>query len=186
MDEAVQLLEACRDLRETLIIRYFLFNGLNPMELASARIEHLDVINGVLWLPRRHWKNNCVCDIDRETIQLQTMYSDGRRKGPLLRSQRRGHLSPPHLRYLVHRIADRTEIRGKEHICPRVLKYVFATTWLDTGGNLGSLQKQLSHKHLWSTGRYLRFTMRDVKNDHARLIWRAKHAQKTEPLRPVP
>jgi hypothetical protein len=65
------------------------------------------------------------------------------------------------------------EPSGKEAISPLILKRTFAREWLLSGGCLGTLQKQFSHKHLWSTAHYLRFVMEDVKPDHARMLTHA-------------
>ena len=178
LDQMLQLLDAAKDLTETLAIRYMALNGLSPMEVAAARIEHLDPVEGMLFLPRRHWKQNCICDIDGETIRLQIIYSGGRRKGPLLRSVRKGHFTRFGGHGLVKRVALRTAIPDREKVCPLILKRTFARVYLKTpGNNIGSLQKQFSHKHLWSTARYLRFLIEDVKENHARMMERVKHAE---------
>ena len=180
LDQALEVLAAAETPRETLVIRYMVFNGLSPMEIGGARIGHLDPIEGTLFLPRRHWKRNQICDIDPETVRLQIIYSGARKKGPLLRSNRRGHYSRTGLYYLVKRVAMRTSIPGREKISPRVLKRTFAREWLLSGGSVGSLQKQFSHTKLESTAHYLRFVLEDVKRNHARLMKRVKHGQKTE------
>lgn len=186
LDQALELLEAAADMKERLVIRYMVFNGLSPMEVAAARIEHLDPVECTLFMPRRHWKDNCIADVDTETVRLQIIYTGSRKKGPLIRSRKLGHFSPKGLWRLVKRVALRTQIAEKEKISPLILKRTFAREYLVTPGNtLGSLQKQLSHKHLWSTAHYLRFIMEDVRRNHSRMMRRVEHA-KTERLRPIP
>jgi integrase len=162
------------------------YNGLSTMEAADGRIEHLDPAECILFLPRRHWKRNCVCHIDAETVRLQTIYADGRRKGPLLRSNKGGHFTRIGLYNVVKRAAARTDIPCNELISPLTLKRTFAREWLRSGGTVCSLQKQLGHKHLWSTAHYLRFIMEDVLQDHARLMRRVEVDQEAEPVRLVP
>jgi len=177
-DQALELLRACRDLRERLTIRYFWLNGLSPMELSNARVEHLDPLSCTLFLPRRHWKRNCLTDIDPETVRLQVIYSGDRTEGPLIRVKGGGPPAPMTLWDNVKHIALRTGIPGKEAISPLVLKRTFAREWLLSGGSVGTLQKQFSHKHLWSTAHYLRFVMEDVQPNHRRMATRlAKEVQ---------
>jgi len=171
LDQARELLRATRTLREKLVIRYFLLNGLAPTELSLARLEGLDPVNCTLFLPKRHWKKNCLADIDPETVKLQIIYAGNRVEGPLIQG-RQGGLKFNWLNRTVHKVADRTCIAGKEHICPIVLKRTFAREWLLSGGGVGTLQKQFSHKHLWSTAHYLRFVMEDVKPEHRRMTTR--------------
>jgi len=185
LDQALDMEKAAKNLCERLAIRYMVYNGLSPMELSAARIEHLDPVECRLFLPRRHWKRNCVCDIDAETVRLQAIYSEGRKKGPLLRSRKHGHLTHHGLWRLVKRVAKRTAIPGAERINSRILKRTFAREWLLAGGTIGSLQKQFSHKHLWSTAHYLRFVLEDVRRNHVKLMERVKVGQATESARLV-
>lgn len=186
LDQAIQLLEAADNMTDRLAIRYCLFNGLSPMEISAARIEHLDPVECMLYLPRRHWKNECVCRIDHETVKQQIIYSGDRKKGPLLRSQTTGgHYSRCGIWQVIKRVARGTIIPDRERISPRVLKRTFAREYLLTPGNtVGSLQKQFSHLHLTSTAHYLRFVMEDVRRDHARMMERIEGA-KTKPVRQI-
>jgi len=179
LDQAQELLSKALDLREKLVIRYFMLNGLSPMELSNARIEHMDPVSCTLFLPRRHWKRNCLTDVDPETVRLQAMYSGDRVEGPLIIGRTGENLKPCWLWHVVKDVALRTSIPGKELISPLVLKRTFAREWLLSGGSVGSLQKQFSHKHLWSTAHYLRFVMEDVKPNHLRMLRRlsAKRAR---------
>jgi len=180
LDQAKELVSAARDLKERLAIRYMVYNGLSPMEVSAARIEHLDPVEGTLFLPRRHWKRNCLAHIDAETVRLQIIYSGARKKGPLIRSQKGGHLGRFGVWHLVRRVARRTTMPGWHRISPRILKRTFAREWLLAGGNIGSLQKQFSHKHLWSTAHYLQFVMEDILRNHAKLMGRVGHGKENE------
>lgn len=178
LDQALQLLDAAKNLTETLVIRYCQFNGLSPMEIGAARIEHLDPVECILFLPKRHWKRNCICKIDDETVRLQIMYCGSRKKGPLLRSQRGTHFTRHGIYNTVKRVALRTMIPDKEAVSPRTLKRTFAREYLMTTGNtICSLQRQFGHKHLWSTAHYLRFDLSDVRRDHTRMMERIKNAR---------
>lgn len=194
LDQALELLRACHKidprlknpklrkqliLKRKLAVRYFMYNGLSPMELANARIEHLDPVNRELFLPRRHWKDNQVTDIDPETVRLQIMYSGNRKKGPLLISRKtQGHFARNGLWDLIKRIAAQTNILGKQQINPLILKRTFARIFLKTPGNtVAALQKAFSHKHLWSTAHYLRFVLDDVRREKGEMMKRVEHAK---------
>jgi len=180
LDQAIEMVDTTRNLKERLVLRYCVFNGLSPMEISAARIEHLDPVECTLYLPRRHYKRNCVCAIDPETVRLQILYSESRKKGPLIRSQKGGHMTRFGIWHLVKSVARRTSIPNAEKISPRTLKRTFGREWLRSGGNIGSLQKQFSHKHLWSTAHYLRFNLEDVEQNHAKLMRRVKHEERLQ------
>lgn len=185
-DQAKELLSAAETLREKLVIRYFMLNGLAPMELSLARLEGLDPVNCTLFLPKRHWKKNCLADIDFETVRLQVVYAGERIEGPLLLG-RKGNVKQVWLWHIVKTVASRTNIAGKDKVSPIILKRTFARAWLlsgsnKDGGNLATLQKQFGHKHLWSTAHYVRFFMEDVKIDHKRMIDRFNTGQSEKVL----
>jgi len=198
-DQAIQLLTLSKErvataqthlqkdqrLKQLLVIRYFMLNGLSPMELSNARIEHLDPLEGTLYLPRRHWKRNCLTNIDSETVKLQIIYTGSRKKGPLIRSRNtKGHIQPKGLWRLVKLIAERTTIPNAEKISPLILKRTFARLYIKTRGNtIAGLQKQFSHKHLWSTAHYLRFVLDDVKIEHNRMV---RQVEETKSVRQIP
>lgn len=170
IDQTRELLRAAQTMREKLIIRYFLLNGLSPMELRYAQLEHLNPVDCTLFLPKRHWKKNCLTDIDAETVKLQIVYAGDRVEGPLIPGRYGKALKHCWLWHIVKEVAMRTNIASKEKVSPIILKRTFARLWLLSGGNVGTLQKQFSHKHLWSTAHYLRFVMEDVKPDHKRML----------------
>jgi integrase len=130
--------------------------------------------------------------IDKETLFLTAEYIGARKRGPLIRGWRGTPLTRHAIWYIVKRTARRAGVRCADKISPRTLKYIFATTWLKPKpvpflvrcpccerafrvfiplpGSVGTLQKQLSHKHLESTAAYLRFVMDDVRPEYDRLM----------------
>ena len=169
-------------MKERLVIRYMVFNGLSPMEVSGARIEHLDPVECTLFMPRRHWKNNETTDIDPETVRLQIIYSGARKRGPLVRSKTGGHYVRQTLWRIVKAVALRTSIPGKEAISPLILKRTFARVFLRTPGNtLAALQRAFSHKHLASTAHYLRFVLNDVRREKAKMMERVERAKTERP-----
>lgn len=166
-----ELHDAAINLKETLVIRYAVFNGLCPMEIAGACREHLYPEDHILVLPKRHWKTNCVTTIDTETIRLQLLYSGPRETGPLILNPHGRHLSRQGVWYIVKQVARRTSIPNYWMLSPRVLKYTFARMWLLTPGNtIGTLQRAFSHKHLSSTAHYLKFILPDVRREKHKLM----------------
>ena len=182
LDQALELEKAAKNMKERLVIRYMIFNGLSPMEISAARIEDLNPKTRILFMPRRHWKNNETTDIDPETMRLQIIYSGARKKGPLIRSNRGGHYERRGLWTLVKSVARRTTIPDKQKVCPLILKRTFARIYLKTPGNtIAALQRAFGHKHLWSTARYLRFVLEDVRLEKARMMERIEHAKTEQP-----
>ena len=192
MDEAIHILEAAETLRNKLVIRYPLFAGLESSEVTEAQIEHLDFVEGTLYLPRRHWHKDGYACIDQETLHLTAKYIGNRKTGPIIRGPHGGPVTKMTVWRIVREAAIRAGVRCADKINPRTLRYVFATTWLKPKpvpflarcpccdcvfqmfiplpGSVGTLQKQLSHKKLESTAAYLKFVMDDVKPEHERLI----------------
>lgn len=178
LNQALELLNAARNLKECLAVRYCQFNGLSPMEISNARREHLDPATCTLLLTRRHWKDNEPADIDPETVRLQLSYSGPLETGPLLRNRYGGHLTRQGVWDIVKRVALRTNIPDKEQICPRILKYTFASLFLKPEENtVKELQKAFSHKHLASTEHYLKCNLADVHRAKTRMMVKVEQKQ---------
>lgn len=192
MDEAINIIDGAKTLRDKLVIRYLLFVGLEPREIGEACIEHIDFVEGTLYIPSRHWHKDGYPCVDQETLHLTAKYAGSQTQGPLIRGAHGGHLKRMQIWRIVRDAAVRAGVRCAHKIHPRTLKYIFATTWLKPKpvpflvrcpccdrvfqifiplpGSVGTLQKQLSHKHLSSTAHYLKFIMDDVRPEYDRLM----------------
>lgn len=174
MDEAQRIIKAATKLRDKIIIRLALFSGIQRREIAEARIEHIDPIEQVIWLPKRHWNKDGYACLDTETLTLLTQYVGTRTRGPLFKGRTHGHLNVVRVWQIVKTAALQANVRLAEQCGPRVLRHTFATTWLKNKGNIVLLQKQLGHKHLRSTACYLDFVMTDVRPEYNRIIRKAR------------
>ena len=201
-DEALRVEEAAESLRDRLIIRLCMYVGMRAHEVAEARIEHVDPVNGWIYVPHGHTSGPRISVIDRETLKLLAIYVGSRKKGPLLLRNGGLPISRDTAYRAVRKAGERSGINKSKPIGPLVLKHTFSTTWLrgapktkilecpmcgaksvvdiKTPGNIRLLQKQLGHQKLESTAHYLDWIPDEVKSEHERLFERKREASAVE------
>jgi integrase/recombinase XerD len=168
--QGLQVEKAARSLRARLIIRLVLFVGMRAHEIADARIEHVDPINGLIYVPHGHSSGPRWAAVDQTTLQLLMKYVGSRVRGPLLIRHDGSAITRHIVYYQVMRAAALSGIVSVKRVGPNVLKHTFATTWIRKDGNLILLKKQLGHRKLDSIQAYLDLLPEEVKAEHSRLF----------------
>jgi integrase len=169
-DEALRVEKAAASSRDRLIVRLGIYVGMRAHEIADARIEHVDLINEVIYIPHGHAAGPRYAAVDFETLKLLATYVGSRVKGPLLARSNGQPISRWVVYCAVKKAAEKSGVVRVRPIGPLMLRHTFATTWLRREGNIHLLQKQLGHQHLGSTEHYLDFLPEEVKAEHARLF----------------
>jgi site-specific recombinase XerD len=152
-DEAKQIVDACADLRERLIVTLLIRCGLRLSELRNMRVE--DVRRG----PRQlsvigKGNKEDLIDVTGETLALieEWVAQLRNRQGYLLPGRRRGEpLSLSAIRAVVYRVTTRAGRR----LNPHALRHSTATIHLEQGTDLRTIQTLMRHKNISTTQLYL-------------------------------
>jgi integrase/recombinase XerD len=177
-DEALRVERAAETLRDRLIVRLGMYVGMRAHEIADARIEHVDLINELIYIPHGHLAGPRYAAVDFETLRLLVMYVGSRRRGPLLTRSNGEPITREIVYYAVKKAGEKAGVVRSRPIGPLILRHTFATTWLRRKGNIHLLQRQLGHQQLKSTAYYLDFLPDEVKAEHARLFEPARAVQR--------
>jgi len=169
-DEAKTVEAAAGSLRNRVVVRLCLYAGLRAHEVADARIEHIDPVNGWIYIPHGHNNGPRFVAIDSQTVTLLSSYVGPRKKGPLITHANGERIGRWSVYYIVRSTGEKSLIRKGKPIGPVMLRHTFATTWLRRKGNIRLLQQQLGHKQIRSTGYYLDFLPEEVKSEHSALF----------------
>jgi len=169
-DEAKTVEGMAQSLQHRSIIRLCLYGGMRAHEVADARIEDVDPITGVIYVPHGHRNGPRYVAVDKETLRLLAVYVGPRKKGPLFVKADGAPITRYIVYYAVDRAAKRTGIKKRKGISPVMLRHTFATTWLKRKGNIRLLQKQLGHAKLESTAYYLDWMPEEVKMEYEQLF----------------
>lgn len=169
-DEAKTVEGCANSLRARLIIRLCLYTGMRAHEVADARVEDVDPVNGWIYVPHGHNNGPRYVMVDKETLRLLAMYVGSRKKGPLLIREDGAKITRYMVYYAVMRAGKRSGIQKRKGISPVMLRHTFATTWLKRKGNIRLLQKQMGHAKLESTAYYLDWMPEEIKTEYEQLF----------------
>lgn len=169
-DEAKTVEGCANSLRSRLIVRLCLYTGMRAHEVADARIEDVDPVNGWIYIPHGHRSGPRYVAVDKETLRLLAVYVGSRKKGPLLVREDGRSISRFIVHYAIMRAGKRSGIQKPKRISPVMLRHTFATTWLKRKGNIRLLQKQMGHSKLESTAYYLDWMPEEVKMEYEQLF----------------
>jgi len=151
--------------RNRLLIRLLIVTGLRVAELASLKVEDVDLDNGALYVWSGKFRKQRIALVDPETVQILKGYCDGRDPKAMLIG-----LKPRQIENIVKRYAITAGVRWAEHVSPHRLRDTFAVHWVRKAGDLESLRRLLGHSSLASTQRYLVFDFDEVKATYDRIF----------------
>lgn len=165
-DEALKVEAAARSLRDRIVIRLPFRVGMRAHEVADSRVEHVDPVDELIYIPHGHRTGARFSCVDRGTLQLLTVYVGPRKKGPLFFTRRGSQIDRRDVYEICRNAGQRAGIVKPTPVNPLMLKHTFATTWLQRHGNIRLLQKQLGHVKLESTAHYLDWLPEEVKSEY--------------------
>lgn len=158
--------------RDRAIIELLYSSGLRVSELTEARIENIDLDEGVIRVTGKGNKTRLV-PVGQQARQALNDYLINERP-KLVRSQRtsshiflsvRGSsLTPNRIRQILKR---RAELAGiKKNVYPHLLRHSFATHLLGNGADLRVIQEMLGHADIATTQIYTHVDRSQLKTLH--------------------
>jgi len=158
--------------RNRLLIRLLIVTGLRVAELASLRVEDVDLDNAMIYVWSGKGRKQRTVLVDPETLGLLKKYCQDRDpKSELI------GLRVRRIREIVKRYAIAAGVKWAEYVSPHRLRDTFAVQWVRRGGDLESLRRLLGHSSLAMTQKYLVFEFDEVKAQYDR-IWGKKQERR--------
>jgi len=153
--EALQLVNAPRNLKHRMILQLAYTTGLRRAELLALKLSHIDSERNVLRVVLGKGKKSREVPVpDTLIAQLRQYYKSFRPKTYLFEGYKPGvQYSATSIERIVKSAAVKAGI--KKDIYPHVLRHSFATHMLEKGVNLKRLQIILGHNSLKTTSVYL-------------------------------
>ncbi|MEM9478856.1 MAG: site-specific tyrosine recombinase/integron integrase [Verrucomicrobiota bacterium] len=159
------------DLRDRAILETFYGSGLRVSELATARLENLDLEGGFLRVTGKGNKTRIVPIGTAERERIERYLQSGRphmvtkkTSSEIFLSVRGGPLTTERLRQIVRERAKRAGI--EERIYPHLLRHTFATHLLGNGADLRVIQELLGHADIATTQIYTHVDDKRLKSVH--------------------
>lgn len=160
--EADQLANACETLEDRLVIWTLLDTGLRVSELCALTRESIQWQEKAMRIKGKggaHGKGNKHRVVPM-SLRVRTLLD------PYFTLHERWFAGERQMQKIVKRVANRAGIRHP--VTPHVLRHTWATTALQKGLSLPTVQKILGHNRLTTTAIYLNFTDTHVLEEFAR------------------
>ena len=164
IEEIKRMQQACRDVRQLLVLNLLYDTGLRVREVVRLRISDFDKHHRTIMV--RNSKGNKTRVVQYGAALRQTMKSyckvrGGVRKDTLIESIKdKGQpLSKRGVQHIVREMVKRSGI--KKRVSPQTLRHTYAVHYLNAGGTLRQLQVLLGHEYLTTTLHYLKYANPD-------------------------
>ena len=159
-EEIKQLFNACRDVRQLLVIQLLFDSGMRIGELLRLSLKDFDKNNRTIILRRTKGQQLRVVPYGehirttlRQYIQMLGYFP----KHNLIESYKvKGQpISLRGLQHIIRQVAKRSGIKKK--ITAHTLRHSYAVHFLNNGGHLPQLKTLLGHKNITTTLHYLKY-----------------------------
>lgn len=164
IEEIKRMQQACRDVRQLLVLNLLYDTGLRVREVVRLRISDFDKHHRTIMV--RNSKGNKTRVVQYGAALRQTMKSyckvrGGVPKDTLIESIKdKGQpLSKRGVQHIVREMVKRSGI--KKRVSPQTLRHTYAVHYLNAGGTLRQLQVLLGHEYLTTTLHYLKYANPD-------------------------
>lgn len=146
--------------RDKLIIRLLCLTGLRRGEVSSLNVEHVDVVNRVIYVRHGKGERDRVVRFPNDLAPDLADYIKGREPDePLFQSRTEGRrLSPNGVGDIF--TSKVSQVFGKR-LHPHLLRHAYATHLSRSGVPLRTIQEMLGHSSLSTTQVYLQVTAAD-------------------------
>lgn len=155
-EEVTRMLDYTTNLKHWTIFATFYGTGLRSGELRQLRVADIDSRAMVIHV--RHGKGDVPRDIGLSTVLLERLrvYWRWRRPKDWLFPSKQHPDRPMQQKAIWHACFNAGRRAGlKKRITPHVLRHSFATSLLDAGTDLRTIQVLLGHADIRTTARYL-------------------------------
>lgn len=169
------------DFRNLAIVEILLETGMRVGELCQLTIDNIDdslkiiLVNGKggkqRYLPLGAEVEAAINDYLKKCRQpLMARYHQSHHY--LIVNQYGGQITEAGITYILNQLIDRSSLTG--HIHPHMLRHTFASTMLNNGGDIRSVQELLGHASLSTTQIYTHITSKRLQDSYQQFFSRAR------------
>lgn len=162
-EEVNRMVEACSRLRDKLILLMLYTSGVRVSELVQASVENVD---GNRFTIIGKGNKPHVCYFDRTVAEQLQQYIqfEGINSGPIFRTTTGKAIHAPAITHIVRKAAKIAKI--SKHVHPHMFRHGFATSMLENGADVRTVQESLGHEQIQTTMRYLHVTDDRLRESH--------------------
>lgn len=169
--EVGKLIKGCQhNLKHQTIVITLYATGMRAGELRNLKITDIDSDRLQIRIRKGKGAKDRYIQIPSVLIEvLRKYFKKYRPEGYLFNGRKRGsQISLSAMRWVIRKSTDRMKIKRK--VSPHTLRHCYATHHLESGTDLVYLQKNLGHKHLKTTARYIHLCNRRYQHIHHPIV----------------
>jgi site-specific recombinase XerD len=157
-DEVLSVINHATMYKHQIIMTLLYSTGIRLSELTNLRIEDVHSSRGKLFIKHGKAAKDRYVDIPQSVIDsLRIYYKRCQPKHYLFNGQSKGLKMSSSAVQMSIRIA-RKRARILKQVTTHTFRHCYATHHLENGTNIVYLQKQMGHRHLKTTARYIRLS----------------------------
>lgn len=162
-DEIIAMFNACKNLEEKAILSALIYLGLRRSELVNLKI--VDIDGNQVNIIGKGSKGRKLF-LPESALSVINEYVAGHNSEYVFPSSRGGNYSTEAIRLKINRIAKNAGIDESriEQITPHVMRRTFATNLVESGVNMGVIQRTMGHSDIETTMRYAKIRDTAVQN----------------------
>lgn len=153
--EVQKIISSCKMNKHKAILITLYATGMRAGELCNLKLAHIDGDRHQIKIVRGKGAKDRYIDVPKELIfYLRDYYKKYRPSVYLFNGRKKGSpMSVSSLRWPIRESKKRIKLIKK--VSPHTFRHCYATHHLEAGTDLVYLQKNLGHKHLKTTARYI-------------------------------
>lgn len=162
--------------RNLALIELFYVTGMRLSEVSGLKIQQIDFSLKIILVHGKGNKDRYVAFDDQTKKDLQRYLDDGRKKllgikedtGFVFLNNQGEAVTDRGIEYIMQKVFNKAGISGKVH--PHELRHTFATSMLNNGADLRTVQELLGHENLSTTQIYTHVTMAHLQAEYEKFF----------------
>jgi len=159
-EEVEKLIAVADNFRDRLLIRLLYVTGLRVSEAASLTWSDIDFEKGEILVRSGKGGKSRIVLVDRETLNMLRKFKHDRAG----RGESVLGISVRTIQHIVKKVREKAGIDKK--VTPHVLRHSFATSLLEAGADLRTIQELLGHASLSTTQIYTHVTRKHLREEY--------------------
>ncbi|MBS9338243.1 tyrosine recombinase XerC [Fructobacillus sp. M2-14] len=169
--------------RDAALLEFLFATGTRVSEIAGLAVSQLDLNNQLVlihgkgnkdrYVPFGSYAKKALVDyLENERPELLAKNKESEKPDEVFLNSKGGALTTAGISYILNQLMNKTSLTAKIH--PHMLRHTFATTLLNNGADMRTVQELLGHSNLSTTQIYTHVSKKMLQSSYDSFFPRAK------------